>query len=850
MKKLEHTGSFLYFLTVAMFLLTFSVKAQELTVIKGKVIDAYTKEPLPFVNIVIEGKNIGTTTNYNGQYSITTQWASGKITASFLGYEKQSKPIKTGERQIINFELVPDSLKLDEVVIVSKRKRYRNKNNPAVELIKKVIKNKNKNRLENLDYYEYTKYEKIEFDINNITEKFKQKKIFKKIQFIFNYVDTSEMNGKPYLPFFLKESISEVYYRKSPKKKKEFVKASKMIGFHEYIDNQGIGHMIDNMYQDIDIYDNNIMVLTNPFTSPISPLAPNIYKFLIMDTLVVNGYRCIDIAFLPRNKYDMAFVGNLYVTADDELAVVKVDMRVSNSINLNFVKDLKVVQEFSKNEDGVWLLTHDEMVVDYNIANRSTGFFGRRNNAYSNYKLNQPIPDSIFKGAETKVMEPGSNERDESYWDQNRITKLTPQEKNIYVMMDSVQHDPGFKRTINIIMLFVAGYWNFNKIDVGPVNTFYSFNDVEGFRLRLGARTSDKFSKKYRLEGFVVYGFKDKRFKYSAKATMSLSDNPIRHTPRHTLMAMYQRETNFPGMEMQFINEDNFLLSFKRGVADKILYYDMFKLEHYKDWKNNISTTLALKYQVEEPGGTLRFDYRDHTASSITSSEVISVIRFAPNEKFYQGMDYKTPIITKYPIFQFTYIQGFKNVFNSDFQYSKLKLNFFKRFYLPPIGYTNFEVEGGKLFGEGIPFTNLFIHRANQTYSYQIRSYNLMNFLEFVSDEYVSLFVEHHFNGFVLNKIPLMNKLKWRLIITFKGIYGRVTDANNPNVSDNVMLFPTDPYGRPTTFTLKKKPYMEMSIGIGNILKIFRVDVVKRITYLSNPNVVEYGLRARFKLDF
>jgi hypothetical protein len=276
----------------------------------------------------------------------------------------------------------------------------------------------------------------------------------------------------------------------------------------------------------------------------------------------------------------------------------------------------------------------------------------------------------------------------------------------------------------------------------------------------------------------------------------------------------------------------------------------MFKLEHYKDWKNNISTTLALKYQVEEPGGTLRFDYRDHTASSITSSEVISVIRFAPNEKFYQGMDYKTPIITKYPIFQFTYIQGFKNVFNSDFQYSKLKLNFFKRFYLPPIGYTNFEVEGGKLFGEGIPFTNLFIHRANQTYSYQIRSYNLMNFLEFVSDEYVSLFVEHHFNGFVLNKIPLMNKLKWRLIITFKGIYGRVTDANNPNVSDNVMLFPTDPYGRPTTFTLKKKPYMEMSIGVGNILKIFRVDVVKRITYLSNPNVVEYGLRARFKLDF
>ncbi len=833
-----------------MLLSVLPVSAQQLTQVRGRVMDASTKEPLPFVNIVFEGKNIGTTTDYNGQFSITTQWASNRITASFLGYSKQTKPVEIGKRQTINFELKPDSLNLEEVEIVSKRKRYRNKNNPAVELIKRVIKNKENNRLEKLNYYTYDKYEKVEFDINNITEKFRKKKIFKKIQFIFSYVDTSELNGKPYLPFFLKETLSEVYYRKTPKDKKEYIKASKMIGFHDYLDNQGIGHVIDNMYQDIDIYDNNINLLTNQFTSPISPLAPTIYKFHIIDTLNVNGYRCINIAFLPRNKFDFAFVGNLYVTDDEELAVVKVDMRVTKYINLNFVKDLQIIQEFTKVNNEVWLLSNDKLVVDYNIANRSTGLFGRRTNYYNNYILNKPIPDTVFKGAEKSVRLPGSLSRTDEYWKQNRLSNLSEKEENIYAMVDSVQHDPAFKRTIDVIMLFVAGYWNFNKIDIGPVNTFYSFNDVEGFRLRLSGRTSDKLSKTFRMEGFVVYGFKDERFKYSAKATLSLNKQPLREIPKHSIMAMYQRETNFPGMEMQFINEDNFILSFKRGVADKILYYDMFKLEYYRDWKNDISTTLDFKYMEEKPGGTLEFNYADYSKESITSSEIITTIRYAPNETFYQGLDYRTPIITKYPIFQLTYTQGFKGLFNADYQYSKFKFNFFKRFYLSPIGFTNFEIEAGKLFGEGIPFPNMFIHRANQTYSYQIRSYNLMNFLEFVSDQYASLFVEHHFNGFIMNKIPLMRRLKWRSIITVKGIYGGVSDKNNPNVTDGLMLFPVDMYGNPTTYTLKDKPYIEISAGIGNIFKFFRVDIVKRVTYLDNPNVQEYGLRARFKFDF
>lgn len=313
---------------------------------------------------------------------------------------------------------------------------------------------------------------------------------------------------------------------------------------------------------------------------------------------------------------------------------------------------------------------------------------------------------------------------------------------------------------------------------------------------------------------------------------------------------MYQVETNFPGMEMMFINEDNFLLSFKRGVADKIVYYNMFKLEHVRDWQNGFSTVFNYRNLTQEPGGTLKFDYDDGTSEEeIITSEITSVLRFAPNELFYQGMAYRTPVITKYPIFQLSYIQGVDGLFNGEYTFSKLKFNVFKRFYLGPLGYTNTEIETGKIFGE-IPFPLMFVHRANQTYSYQLRSYNLMNFLEFVSDEYVSLYLEHHFNGLIFNRIPLFNRLQLREIISFKGIYGNVTDKNNPNVTPGLMQFPTDIYGNPTTFTLKNGPYMEASVGVGNILKVFRVDLVKRLSYLNNPIVQEWGIRVRFKFEF
>ncbi len=840
-------------ITVFVSVLQINAYSQKMTRVRGTVVNSKTKEPIPFANIIFVGKNIGTTTDYRGNYSLETQWASGSIKVAYIGYKNSIKKIIKGKSQTVNFELEPENFKIDEVVVKSRRKRYRNKNNPAVALIKKVIENKDKNRKERFDYYEYDKYEKVEFDLNNITEKFRKKRAFKKYQFIFNYVDTSEINGKPYLPVFLQETLSKVYYRRSPKTNKEFVFGSKSVGSKDYIDSEGTDMMVDYLYQDINLYDNDITLLTNQFISPLSTISPVIYKFRILDTVAVNNRSCIKLAFQPRNKLDFAFVGNLYVTNDKYYSVVKVEMGIANEINLNFVSDLHISQEFDFIDDTCWILTKDELIIDFNIGKKAAGMYGKRLVYYDNYVFDKKRGDTIYSGLDKTIREDNYDKKDDVYWEKSRLTELSEQEENIYSMVDSVQHVPAFKRTMDILTLLVAGYWNFGKINVGPVNTFYSFNDVEGFRLRIGGRTSDKFSKRLRLDGYALYGFKDEKYKYSGSIIWSLNKKPIQANPKHSISAMYQVETNFPGMEMQFINEDNFLLSFKRGVADKLLYYEMFKIEHFKDWKNGFSTTFNIKRLKQEPGGTLRFDYDDKSVKSITTSEITGVIRFAPNEKYIQGYNYRTPILGKYPIMQISYTQGLEALRNADYTYGKLSFNLFKRIHTAPLGFTNFELEAGKIFGSGIPFPLLFVHRANQTYSYQLHSYNMMNFLEFVSDEYVSVFAEHHFYGFFFNKIPLLKKLKWREIISVKGIYGGVTDKNNPNITSGLMKFPTDETDgkeNTTTYTLTQKPYIEISAGIGNIFKFFRIDVVKRVTYLNNPNVSEYGIRARFKFDF
>ncbi|MEO5570604.1 MAG: DUF5686 family protein [Bacteroidia bacterium] len=833
-----------------------------MTRIRGTVTDDKTNQPLPFVNIIFVGKpNIGASTDFDGKYDLQSQWGTDQIKIQYLGYETAIKKIEPGTSQTLDIQLKQTTQQLKEVVIKEK-KHYRNKENPAVELIRKVVDHKEKNRKEGFNTYSYDKYEKVEFDLNNITEDFKKKKIMKKFQFVFNYVDTSELNGKPYLPLWFKESKSKVYYRKEPKSEKEYVYGTKQVGFEGYVDDQGLASYIDQLYLPINIYDNNIDLVANQFVSPISNIAPTFYKFFILDTSMVGDVRCINLAFIPRSKADFGFTGNLYITLDSNYAVKKLEMQIPKEINLNWVQGLKVEQEYTKVSDSGMMLSKDQITIDFNFAKKGKGLQGKKTVSYKDYIINHPLNDSLFKGPSHITMLDSAKERDDAFWQESRHTQLTKKETGIYEMIDSVKNIPAFRHTMNAIFFVITGYQDIGPISIGPVATFYSFNEVEGFRGRFGFKTLPKFSNKILWESFVAYGLKEKfnehvytfneRFKHFNAVSYTFNKNNLVY-PYHYIKGTIQHDVKIPGQELQFISEDNFLLSFKRGLNDKMFFNDVLKLEYLREKANGITYNLAVKHLDQRPFGNLEFKYdlpEPVYVNEITTSEVIVGLRFAPNEKYYQGKAYRIPIFTKYPIFTLMSTFGVKDVFKSDYSYQSFQLGIFKRIYMSPLGFGDLTIDAGKIFGR-VPYSLLTFHKANQTYSYQLESYNLMNFLEFVSDQYVGLNYQHFFNGLFFNKIPLFKKLELREVASVKVLYGNITPNNNPkNHPEELFEFPTDVNGNPLTFTLRGQPYVELSAGIGNIFKFIRLEVIKRITYLDNPNVSDIGLRGRFKFDF
>jgi len=407
---------------------------------------------------------------------------------------------------------------------------------------------------------------------------------------------------------------------------------------------------------------------------------------------------------------------------------------------------------------------------------------------------------------------------------------------------------------MDVIVFLLAGYKTITPyFEVGPVNTFYSFNPVEGFRLRAGGRTTNAFSKRFVFEGYGAYGFKDERWKYFVGGTYSFTKRSVYEFPVKSIKVNYQKETKIPGQELQFIQEDNFLLSFKRGINDKWLYNETFNIEHLNEFKNHFSYTLGYKNWIQHAAGGLNYSITDYnnkaTNIPVQSSEFALTLRWAPNEKFYQGKTYRIPISLINPVFTVRYLAGVKGFLGGQYDYHNVTANISKRFYFSQLGYTDASIEGGKIFGT-VPFPLLLIHRANQSYAYQLQSYNLMNFLEFVSDQYVALNLDHCFNGFFFNKIPLLRRLKWREVVAVKVLYGSLGANNRPTNDASLLKLPTYKDGTPITYTLEKEPYIEGSIAIANVFKFFRIDLIKRFTYLDHPNISTLGLRARFKFDF
>jgi hypothetical protein len=823
------------------------------TIITGTVRDAVTKETLPYVSIFFNETRTGTQTDLDGNFKISTNEDYNKLKFAYVGYEVLYKTIIVGQTQKLDILLKSNAQSLNEVTIIAGKRRYSNKNNPAVELIRQVIENKDKNQPKAYETVQYKEYEKMLFSMSNISEKFKNKRIFKNYQFLFQEQDSTQLGGKNLLPIYIQEKLADQYLSFDPNKSKTVVLAEKQVQFdNRYIDNQGMKSYFDRMYQNINIYDNNISVISNDFLSPIANSAPTFYKYFITDTLKNQNPKVIELSFTPRNKGDMLFEGKLYITMDGNYAVQRATFGVNKNINLNFVRGMEIELGFEKNTDNRYYLSKSNLIADFGInKNKGMGFTGERSVSYDSYKTNVPIPDTVFSGKKVEVLADAAT-KTEAFWSQNRLDSIPAQQLKIYSNIDTLQKLPSFRRTIKLVTFVFAGYWDFGPYEVGPTNTFYSFNNVEGFRLRLGGRTTPALSKRYYFENYAAYGFKDEKWKFFLSGTYSINNKSIYQFPQHYVRASFQRDTKIPGQELQFVQEDNFLLSFKRGVNDMLLYNDFYRLDYVREFENRFSYNIGFKKWSQTPAGGL--DYIDASTltgiNRITTSEFSVGLRYAKNEKFYQGKIYRTPIIDRYPIYNLKYTMGVKGLLGGEYNYHNFMASVDKRFYLSQLGFSDVRLEGGYIIGK-LPFPLLAVHRANQTYAYQLNSYNLMNFLEFVSDRYAAINIDHNFNGFFLNKIPLLNKLKLREIVSFKAIYGGLRDENNPEkTSAGIYKLPNYENGMQRTYSLNNGPYMEGSVGLGNIFKLLRVDLVKRFNYLDHPEVSEWGIRARVKLDF
>ncbi|MCC8426238.1 DUF5686 and carboxypeptidase-like regulatory domain-containing protein [Mucilaginibacter sp. UR6-11] len=839
--------AFLLFNTAALFAQT--------THVTGVVTDGSTKngEPMPFVTVGFAGSTIGAPTNNDGRFSISSDKIYKQIKASFIGYKDVFINIVPGISQVVNIKMMPAQTELTEVdVRAGKKPRYRNKGNPAVELIRQVIAHREQNRPEAYNYVEYKEYDKMQFSIANLSSKIAEKKFFRKYKFVLDNRDSTTVPGKSLLPIFLDEKISQYYYRKHPEKERTIILGQRNVDFGGSIDNEGVGQFFKYMYGKVDIYENSINLITNNFLSPIANGGPTFYKYFITDTIVTEDKKkLVELSFTPRNTQDMLFEGKIYITLDSNYAVQKAKLGINKNINLNFVKSMTVNLDFEKNPDGRYHLSKSNTLADFGVnKKKSGGFFGIRTLTYKNYVVNKPLADTAYvSGTQDIVVSDEVKHRSEQFWRQNRLDTLTTAESKVYKNIDSLSHMPSFKRTLDIATLLLAGYKSFNTFEIGPSNTFYSFNPIEGFKLRLGGRTTPELSKRYYFETYAAYGFKDEKWKGFLSATYSINDKSIYKFPQNYIRASFQRDTKIPGAALQFVQQDNFLLSFKRGVNDKYLYNDFYKFDYVHEYENHFSYNLTLKKWTQSPAGSLYFINNTGPINNLTTSEVSLNLRYAPDEQFYQGKIYRVPIPSKHPVLNFDYTKGFKGAFGGAYNYQTVHLRLDRRNYLSQLGYMDMVIEGGKTFGQ-VPYPLLTIFRANQTYAYDLYSYNLMNFLEFVSDRYASINLDQHFMGFFFNKIPLLQKLKLREVASFKAIYGQLSDQNNPALHPSLYQFPVTSTGQPITYSLGNTPYIEGSVGVENIFKFIRVDLVKRFNYLDHPDVSPLGVRVRLKFDF
>ena len=856
--KTKYIKSFLLFLLLGCCI---SVSAQN---IQGVVTDSLTNEPIPYLSVFYEGKGVGSITDNDGNYKVETRTGWNKLTFSAVGYVTKVVNIIPGVTKNLNVRMRPDDIMLDEVVVKPKREKYSRKNNPAVELMKKVIAHKKNNKLSENDYYQYNKYQKITMSLNDVTPEMLEKGMYKKMPFLKDQIELCEETNKFILPISVDETASQKIYRKHPKSEKTIIKGMSSTGVNElFATGDMLSTVLKDVFTDVNIYDNDIRLLQYPFISPISSSdAISFYKFYIMDTTFVDKDKCFHLTFVPNNSQDFGFTGHLYVLADSSYTVKKCTMNLPKKSGVNFVDNMDIIQEFEQLPNGEWVLKTDDMIVEMTLMKIMQGFQIRRTTRYSDYAFDE-LPQQLFKRKGAEIKEADAMMRGDDFWNQYRPVPLTQTESSMDMLVKRLEQMPGFKYVIFVLKAFIENFVETgtkehpSKVDIGPVNTMISNNYIDGLRLRMSAQTTANLNPHLFFKGYYAYGFKDHRSKYMGEVEYSFNKKEYlpREFPKNSITFSYQYDVMSPTDKFLKTDKDNVFVSFKTSTVDQMSYVRNIALKYENETQFGLKTTVEVKHSTDEPTGGLAYITNDDQKTlvpEIQTMEASLAFRYAPGETFVNTKQRRIPVSFDAPVFTLSHTAGFKGVLGGEYNYNLTEIGLYKRFWFSSWGKIDMFVKGGAQWNK-VPFPLLIMPAANLSYILQRETFNLINNMEFLNDRYASLDVSWDLNGKIFNRIPLLKKLKWREAIGFKMLYGHLTDKNNPMKhpgDSELFLFPTRD-GRPTSFVMDPKtPYMECSVGIHNIFKILHIDYVRRLNYLDHPDANKWGVRFMVMMTF
>ncbi|WP_414617548.1 DUF5686 family protein [Dyadobacter sp. 32] len=823
-----------------------AIAQQGAILVSGVVLDKDTREPLAFITVQFEGiASGGTVTDSLGRFRFRSHQAAGSLRLSAVGYQTINFPFNSATALNLAIFLSSDPNSLQEVTISSKRKRYRNKNNPAVEFIRMVIARKDSNNARTTDDYGFKKYEKLTMSLALAKDKASQSWILRKYPFLKTGMDSSGIAGKSLVPVYLDEKSTWNAVEKQKATKPIFL-GQNQSRIDQYLDEDGFDEFLEKIYGEPDLYDVDITLGNRRFLSPIAQTAPLFYQYYLQDTIKNVQPHLIKVNVVPRNKEDALLTGFLYVTLDGSYAVKRADFTINEKANINWLNDLKLSVEYRTETAGRYYLSRSTMSMLLGVFKEGIGVFGQKTYISDGFVQGGNYPYALESHVKNEGAAAGGIDRPE------QLSAIDQQALN---NVDSLKNSRSFRKSMALSAFFISGYAPLRTFEFGPFSSFYSFNAVEGSRLKVGARTSGLFNRRVVLDGYLAYGTRDHRTKYGLGMTVSLTDSSIYRFPVRAVSVRYNSDIRIPGQELSFLTEDNILLSFRRGSNNKMWYNQKFQFEYLHETTGHLAFRLGYRNQRIAPAGILVFESASQNntrqkVDQLTTSEIYSELRWAPHETFFQGKRYRRPIINSYPVYTLRAAVGIKGLLGGQYNYQRFTINVSKRFFLSQLGFSDVTAEAGIVLGS-LPFPLLTIHRANQSYSNQLQSYNLMNNLEFVSNRYASLHIQHSFNGFFFNKIPLIKKLKLREMLTVKLLSGTLDKSSLPGYNSHLMLLPSTPDGNRLSGSLGHIPYIEGGLGVSNIFKFLRVDLVRRFTYLkSRSDVSEWGIRMKLNIDF